>query len=212
VLAIGDTKPRALKAALMRDSELKTEEVVTYEGPFVKEMVREVDVCVASMDNLKGRQEVWGAMKEKAGLFVDPRMGAQFLEIHAVARGEAKERVAYEKVIGSKDEEFTPEPCAAKAIAYTGAMAGAQVANAVRQWAVGGERVKVFMFDIVKGEAWSTDPGQGEDRLVVAEAKTGTAVALPKVLPTGTWQEKVREAVMAGVEVRKIEALVRAGR
>jgi len=163
-MAIGESKVEALKKTLMRDMELKDREVVTIEERWMEEMGKKCDVCVASMDNLGGRQEVWEGMKDKAGLFVDPRMGAQFLEVHAVGREDEKGREEYGKVIYPKDESFTPEPCAARAVVYTAAIAGGAVANMVRQWVMGEKgRQRIFMYDIVQGSAWTIDPDKMED-------------------------------------------------
>jgi molybdopterin/thiamine biosynthesis adenylyltransferase len=187
-LAIGDSKVKALRDTLVRDVELEDGEVVLVEDKFTGEVAKKVDVCVASMDNIKGRQEVWEAMREKCKLFVDPRMGAQFLEVHAVEKGDERGVEEDKKVIYPKSEEFTEEPCSEKAIAYTAAMAGAQVANMVRQWAVGEKgRIKVFMYDIVQGRAWTEDPEKMMDvekRLMAAPTmEEKAAAALTKASP-----------------------------
>lgn len=159
VLTIGDTKVEALKKTIVRDAECENEEVLTKVGKWNKSMVEDVDVCVASMDNLAGRQEVWEGMKDRARLFVDPRMGGQFLEIHAVERGDKSGIAEYKKVIYPVSETFTEEACSARAVAYTAAMGGAQVANVIRQWVMKETpRIKTFMFDIVEGRAWTQDP------------------------------------------------------
>lgn len=196
VLAIGNTKVQALKDSLVRDSECDEEDVKTMLGRWEAEMAVDVDVCVASMDNLPGRQAVWEAMKGRCGLFVDPRMGGQFLEVHAVEKGDKVALEEYKKVIYPASLEFAEEPCAARAVAYTAAMAGAQVANVVRQWAMKEEgRIKTFMFDIVKGKAWTQEPGAVakmlRDRAVKAEV--GEAKLAPPAMlePLGQVQGKV---------------------
>lgn len=190
VLAIGNTKVQAVKDSLMRDSECDEEQVVAMMGRWVPEMATDVDVCIASMDNIEGRQEVWEAMKDRCKLFVDPRMGGQFLEVHAVERGDEEALVEYKKVIYPLNAVYSEEPCAARAVAYTAAMAGAQVANVVRQWVMGEKRrIKMFMFDIVKGKAWTQDPGEVarllKDRAVKVEIGEAKLAPPLKLEPLG---------------------------
>jgi len=188
-LSIGDSKVQALKDLIVRDAECAEEEVIASPRKFTAEMAMDVDVCVASMDNLKGRQEVWEAMKGRAGLFVDPRMGGQFLEVHAVERGDKEAEEQYRKVIYPVSEVFSEEACAARAVAYTAAMAGAQVANVIRQWVMGEKpRIKTFMFDIVQGKAWTQDPGEMEkmlkDRMAPTEVGEATLTPPPMLAPS----------------------------
>ena len=161
VLDIGANKAQALKDTLVRDCEITPAEIAVVEEAFVKDMAREVDVCVASMDNLPGRQAVWAAMKEKAKLFVDPRMGGQWLEVYAIERGDEVGRKEYEPIINpaKEDMKFSEEPCSARAVAYTALTAGAQISNIIRQWAMKEKgRIKTQLFDIAAGRAWTIDP------------------------------------------------------
>jgi len=175
VSSLGMKKVDAVKRQLVREFELDPEAVETADALFDGKHAKDVDVCIASMDNLLGRQTVWKAMKDRCKLFVDPRMGGQWFELYAIDPKIESHLREYEKVINPSDLTFSPDPCAARAVAYTAAVAGSLVANAIRQWAVDHpDRIKIQLFDLVKGDMIVIDPAKCEDR-------TKTSTALVKV-------------------------------
>jgi hypothetical protein len=95
----------------------------------------DVDVVVTAVDSLDVRRTVWKAIKDgylRTKLVVDPRMGAEVLTCHTVTPGE--DDGWYEATL---EGEALPAPCTAKATFYTGLVAGAMTAQAVKAWLCG---------------------------------------------------------------------------
>lgn len=104
---------------------------------------KSADVVVAALDNVETREMVWAATTAlsphhvKPVLYVDPRMGAEQLDIKATvlnAEGRgftAADRTVYE---GSFHKGVPPAPCGANSTPYTTMICGAMVAARVKQF------------------------------------------------------------------------------
>ena len=97
-----------------------------------------VTLGVLAADNMAARRTMYGKLKRAAcmmpPLVVDPRMGAEVLEVYAFRLGDAYQE-QYEKLL--QDRHYAQEPCGARAIAYTGALAAAVLGSLVRRAFVG---------------------------------------------------------------------------
>lgn len=141
-LDVGLRKVQALKGLMERVNprvEVKgvARRVDKKEGLEIAGRGAEWVVVVAAVDSIPARRDVWKwAKRAGAGLYVDPRMGAETFEMFAIPNpgGPGPFATWFDGWVKDKSGAYSEEPCGAKAIAYTGAMAGAMVASAVRTW------------------------------------------------------------------------------
>lgn len=91
------------------------------------------DITVGCVDSMVSRREIWGSVWW-IPLYIDARAGAELLRVITVPRGYGDE---YIKTL-YPDSEALPLPCSARAIVYTGMMAGAVIASIVKQQLTGG--------------------------------------------------------------------------
>lgn len=136
---IGQTKVNALKRLVSQQSDWCEVKAVNdrYDPQAHADVFTNADVVVAAVDSLAARKSIWAGIPDdgRVRLLVDPRMGAEVLSVFSVLPGLSNQW--YEKTF-----EGTPVqlPCTAKATFYTGFIAGAMVAQAVKAW-VSDERV-----------------------------------------------------------------------
>lgn len=107
-------------------------------------------VVLSGVDSMKDRKEIWGAVKMKAAvpLYIEARMGAEVARIHSVNPCDPSECEWYEGTLYD-DEEALEAPCTARAIAYTGFMIAALIANQVKKHAMRQVLAKEVIMDMV---------------------------------------------------------------
>jgi len=135
---LGKPKVLALKRYLKQQADWCEVEVV--HDWFTNQEV-DTPVIVSAVDSLEVRRQIWTHVYNNTDVsfLVDPRMGAEVLNvIHIVPK---VEKAYYEKTL---EGEAISAPCTAKATFYTGLVAGALTAQAVKAWAVN-ERKDVFV-------------------------------------------------------------------
>lgn len=123
---VGHPKVMALRRFLRQQAPW-TEVAVRrerYEGaPF------DSDIVIAAVDSLSARKVIWEGVQqsESVKLLVDPRMGAEILSVYSVVPHQ--DGVWYEQTLEGKPMAAT---CTAKATFYTGMVAGAMCAQALK--------------------------------------------------------------------------------
>lgn len=160
---MGMRKTAALAAIL--DATTQGAARVTQRNKFTPSTIlpKDVDVVVASLDNIPTRELVWAAARRlptgKPILYIDPRMGAEVVEMRATVLNEKGrgftpiDKVAYEK---SFHKNVPPAPCGAVSTPYCASAAGALVAARVKQF-VAGEAIPTWVaahipnLNVVKG-------------------------------------------------------------
>ncbi len=95
-----------------------------YEGEPIKD-----DIIISAVDNMATRRLIWEKNKALGGKIIDPRMGAEELQVHVVD-------VGYEDTLYS-DDEAVDVPCTAKATTYCAFLAGGFVAKQVKSVLLG---------------------------------------------------------------------------
>lgn len=105
------------------------------------------DVVVAAVDSLSGRREILlAAMSSGVSLLVDPRMGAEALNVASVDLADkAADDVSW--YMPTLDGKAVEAACTEKATFYTGLIAGGLAAQAVIGW-LRGERVRRYTMDL----------------------------------------------------------------
>lgn len=109
-------------------------EVGVYPERFGAHHLDRDSILVLAVDSIEARRgiyEVWKEDAEPGQVLVDPRMGAESFEMWVVRRGSEFEE-EYTRAL----YDPTPRaglPCGARAIAYTGAFAGALTTSAIRR-------------------------------------------------------------------------------
>ena len=109
-------------------------DVTLYSTHFAPRHLSKDQILIAAVDSIKVRQEIYKVFEAQASpgqILIDPRMGAESFELWVIRRGSEFEQ-EYKRSL------FDPTPraelpCGARAIAYTGAFAGAITASAVRR-------------------------------------------------------------------------------
>ena len=132
LISVDDHKVEALDKRLGQiNPELN---VTKYATRFAPRHILPNSIIIPAVDSIDVRREVWTAFAAKATpgqLFIDPRMGAESFELWVVRKGSEFEAEYTRSLF-----DPTPRaelPCGARAIAYTGAFAGALTASAVRR-------------------------------------------------------------------------------
>lgn len=89
-------------------------------------------VVISAVDSMASRQVIWSQARYNAAvpLFVDGRMGGEFMRIYAVRPCQPDEVAKYEATLYSSDET-APLRCGAEAIIYATMVVGALIARAV---------------------------------------------------------------------------------
>jgi len=132
---VGDYKVNALRDYLVGLNEVLTIEVSPVH--FAARHIFTGCTTIMAVDSIKVRQEIYQTWSKRATpgqVLIDPRMGAESFELWVVRHGSEFE-LEYKRSLF--DPTPRPElPCGARAIAYTGAFAGALTASAVRRSAM----------------------------------------------------------------------------
>lgn len=127
---LGKSKVAALKRYLKQQAEWCEVEAVP--DWFTNQEV-DTPVLISAVDSLEVRRQIWSHVYQNTDVsfLVDPRMGAEVLNVITVIP--KVERKYYEKTLEGTAVEA---PCTAKATFYTGLVAGAMTAQAVKAWVV----------------------------------------------------------------------------
>ena len=126
--AVGQLKVTAL-ASLVRDFtgvEIRTHEERLEDHSDFQSLSGAV---ICAVDSMAARSLIWERIKYKVAvdLYIDPRMGAESAQIHALKPGRAGAAETYEATLYS-DDNAVREPCTAKATMYC---AGGLVSNII---------------------------------------------------------------------------------
>jgi molybdopterin/thiamine biosynthesis adenylyltransferase len=98
-------------------------------------------IIVSGVDSMEARKEIWGMIKMNAGvkMYIDCRMGAEFLTIYTVKPFLSDDITYYENKLFD-DEKTVQEPCTNKAIIYNTAFIGSIAASRIKNYLVGDEQ------------------------------------------------------------------------
>jgi hypothetical protein len=139
---------------------------IGYDSYLYKDELRNVDtksvVILAQPDSIESRREMFSELflselaRHHRRLFVDTRMGAEYLEAHFI-KGEPGKGIdpyhkEYFKWLTDDEQTFIPEPCGARSIAYTGMLAAGMVCAQIRRWMIGSNIPKALHFSPGNGE------------------------------------------------------------
>jgi molybdopterin/thiamine biosynthesis adenylyltransferase len=90
-------------------------------------------IVVVAVDSMSARKLIWEGLKEwKFGWLIDPRMGAEQLQIYTVNPNLFPEHARYESLL-FEDKDAVQEPCTAKTIMYTPFIAAGLVAHQIKR-------------------------------------------------------------------------------
>jgi len=125
----------------------------------------EYAMMVTGPDNMDARRASWDLWKEtgQGSVYVDHRMGATSYEVYVVTSARGTVGREYERML-AEDTGYAKDLCGARAIAYTGMMAGSRVGAIV----AGCLKAQLEGSVIPEGEeAWSLDwvTGAGAERI-----------------------------------------------
>lgn len=106
-------------------------------------------LVIAAVDTMSARRAIWENVKwnPSVDLLIDGRMGGQVGVLYAIRPCDPDHVRRYEQSLFS-DERAAPEPCGARAIAYTTFICGGFVAKAARDWWVKRSVTGCFRFDL----------------------------------------------------------------
>jgi len=118
------------------------------------------DIVIASVDSMNARREILQAYIREDGIFIDPRMGAEFARLFVLNMNNEK-REAYKKVWYA-DSDAVQEACTAKATVYCANLLSGFVVKTVKDITNDEPYMRTLDFDIRKnsGEAWSSTGGK----------------------------------------------------
>lgn len=97
-------------------------------------------VCIAAFDSIEARRAYFTRRVEEhhfAGLWIDPRMAGESLQVWALRLPFEFESFGYRDTLFDNSIKYLNLPCGARSIAYTGALAGAIVPAIIRRFLIG---------------------------------------------------------------------------
>ena len=99
-------------------------------------------IIIAATDNIESRRALhhhWlNGLGDNPSLFIDPRMGLEEFELYTNQRTRHDPPSAsYAAFLNDTAQTFTPLPCGAQAIAYTGSFAAAIIGSVIRRYVTG---------------------------------------------------------------------------
>ena len=114
------------------------------------------DIVIAAVDNMNARRDILQSYVNDYGVFIDPRMGAEFARLFVLNLSNDK-REAYKKVWYS-DSDAVAEACTQKATVYCANILSGFVVKAVKDITNGDSYMRTMDFDIKQnsGTAWSS--------------------------------------------------------
>lgn len=100
--------------------------------------IEEMSIVISGVDSMESRKQIWEhiKMQVKIPLYIDARMGGEYLTIYAVNPTNLESIKNYEKSLHS-DEEAEPIPCTERAIIYNVFWVASMVAHRVKQFYTG---------------------------------------------------------------------------
>ncbi len=112
------------------------------------------DIVVAAVDSMGARRDILQAYLNEQGVFIDPRMGAEFAKLHVLNMA-SDERESYKKIWYS-DNEAVAEACTEKATVYCANILAGFVVKAIKDLTNDLPYMRSMDFDIKRnsGTAW----------------------------------------------------------
>jgi len=139
---IGNFKVNTLKNFLRRQAEWC--QVQAHAEMYRAETRHDCHVIISAVDSLRARREIWKSINhETCELVVDPRMGAEVLNVFSVIPKEDGEW--YETTIQGVGVQ---EKCTAKSTFHCGLIAGAMAAREVKAWLVEERSMVEYTIDL----------------------------------------------------------------
>jgi len=92
-------------------------------------------VVISGLDTMSARQDVWSKVKFnlEVPLYIDGRIGAEIVQVFTIRPSQIEDIELYESHLFS-DEEGVELPCTARAIIYTGFVAGGLIVSQFKKW------------------------------------------------------------------------------
>lgn len=105
---------------------------------------------ISAVDNMDTRRKLWvdAISNPGAPIFVDGRMGAQFMRVYCIRTGDEGQRAYYEKTLYS-DSQAEPERCTEKSIMDTGLVLAGYMLAMIRQELTGKWHPKGRAYDTI---------------------------------------------------------------
>lgn len=114
------------------------------EGKSSRGAVHADSIVVVAVDSMYSRMSIWEGLKDyKFGWLIDPRMGAEQLQIYTCNPNLYPEQQWYQTTL-FEDKDASPEKCTAKSIMYTPFIAAGFVAHQIKR-IVMNEPIKRFI-------------------------------------------------------------------
>jgi len=159
---IGQQKVSALRRLVNQQSdwcEVKAHNIRFNSEEHFEHLVN-ADVIVSAVDSLSVRKDIWSGVPRdgRRRLLIDPRMGAEVLTVFSVLPGISDRW--YEKTL---EGDPVMLPCTAKSTFYTGFIAGAMVAQAIKSWVTKERVLKEVHMDLRYLTMFGTESDKGEE-------------------------------------------------
>lgn len=92
-------------------------------------------IVISGVDSMKSRQVIWQAVRYNLNvpLYIDGRIGGEYMQIHAVRPCRLEDIESYEKTLYS-DENASRAPCVRQNIIYVGKIIGGLIALQLKKW------------------------------------------------------------------------------
>lgn len=166
---IGQPKVNVIKRMVGQQSDWCEIKAVNsrYDSSAHPEAFDNADVVIAAVDSLNVRKDIWAGLPQdgRRRLLIDPRMGAEVLTVFSVLPGLSNEW--YEKTFEGEPVQL---PCTAKATFYTGFIAGAMVAQALKAWVTDERILREVHLDLRYLSMFGTEASEGGDSSSAAGA------------------------------------------
>jgi glycine/D-amino acid oxidase-like deaminating enzyme len=104
-------------------------------------------IVVSAADSMKVRKDLFEKLRGKDYLFIDSRMGAEMIILHAINCLDEDACANYAKTLFT-DAEAAQESCTEKATAYTAGMIGGLITKVIKDWTHGKPYTKTVVWDL----------------------------------------------------------------
>lgn len=147
--AVGFPKTESLRTLLKIMADV---DVTASNSKYLRQhAIGEEGIVIVAADSMSARREIFETLRDEAPrceLMIDPRMGPEYYEQHALRPSDTDAARAYEKTLFS-DDDAAPVRCTAKSTVYTALLAGGLIAKSVKNYLVGQHTPTVVRWDIV---------------------------------------------------------------
>ncbi len=145
-------KVRALVNVLEKQGEDWDDlSIITHEQDILEaDSLNDPDIIILAVDSLEARKAIWKKhiVYTPADLFIDGRMGGEYMRIFAVDLTNAELMDRYENSLLNAESKPADIPCSERAIVYNTQMIGGFIASLVKKHLVGQSYPNQLIFDL----------------------------------------------------------------